>query len=290
MVKIARRVLVFGIVATLTLAVAPASAQARTPRASTPAVERAVPAEVRFVRASENEIKRKGQPVVLKYMGRLRDARNSPSGMELFYRNPKSGLDEQVIRVTAATDCRERARSWPVCVVRNPPAQFDGYVKEATIIGVRAYNEKGYGKPTYSTVFAAASIILVGECIKNAAEAAEKKVQLALAAAVAASFVGLIASAFTAGIAAGPVLAIGISAAAGAVVTLAITGSLTSAAEEFLNSVRDGATEEALQDSSVKFIRALGKSGMQVVGGVGSAVEIVQAKDRFYLEADACEQ
>jgi hypothetical protein len=45
MVRNARRVLVFGIVAALTLAVAPASAQARTPRASTPAVERAVPAE-----------------------------------------------------------------------------------------------------------------------------------------------------------------------------------------------------------------------------------------------------
>jgi len=280
---------VCGVVTAVTLAVAPVAAQAHSPRAAEPAAKRDVPAAVNFVRASEEEIKRQGQPVVLKYMGRLNDIRTSPTGIELFYRNPSSGLDEQVLRFTVKDNCRSRPRTWPVCIVRSTPVQFDSYVKEASIISARAYNEKGYGKSTMTSAFAAASMVLVAECVRQAGRDAEKKIQMTLAAAVGATFVGLIASAFTAGVAAGPVLALGATAVAGALVTLAITGSLTKAADEFVNAVRDGATSEALQESSSKFIRALGKEGLKVVGGVGSALEIIQAKDRFFLEADACE-
>lgn len=64
MVKNARRVLVFAIVTALTVAIAPTAAQARTPRAATPAVERSEPTE--FSQASPRATQR--WPVCKEYI------------------------------------------------------------------------------------------------------------------------------------------------------------------------------------------------------------------------------
>lgn len=248
------------------------------------------PKGVEFIYSTPNKRAIKaGVPISVRYLGNLRHTPSKPESFALYAVNSASGVYE--LQAVSLADCSQSPKRGARCTFNDLPPYWGEVARDADRLAVAASNAAGEGPRALVAGTWLGELDSVAECIEGAADAAQKKIQFVLAGAIAGTMAGLVASAFTAGIAAGPVLAIGGTAVVSATAALAVTGQLKDAAKVFLEAVRDGASEEVIEQSGKGLLKVLGKLGLKLAQGVAGALAVGEVKDaetQYFISAEAC--